>query len=648
MRLHPAIPYLLRVCLKLPQRAHTILVKEGWKSLLERTVAIFHMPHIDDRSYASWIWLYDRLTAELRQTIRNEITEWGENAPKITIIMPISDAGWRLLHTTIRSLQAQLYPRWELYLSAHVAPSAYVHRRLRELSRKEPRLRADFLQAPAVAADPLSLERGEFVAQIDAGDVVPEHALYWIAREILAQPKADLIFSDEDNIDHNKRRFAPWFKSDWNPALMLAQNAVGRLAVFRRSLLEQVGALRPPFHSAQEYELLLRFANLTSPDRIRHVSRILYHRSSRADAARFDWQVGCRAIVEHLATQGIPVTVRPKGNREFQVEYMIRTRQPRVSILLPTTANPSLLVPCLKSLLGRTTYREFEVLPLVAGRHEKRIQQSNVLTRLVGDARVRVLTYADQPFNYSSISNWGAKQAGGEVLCFLNDDTEVITADWLEQLVARVNLPRVAAVGVMLYYPDNTIQHAGVILGLGGVAGHAHFGMRRGSHGYFGRAYLEQDVSCVTAACMVMRSEVFSELGGFDEGLAVAGNDVDLCIRVRRAGWRILWTPMVEFFHHESASFGPHDRGKQYLHDRALMRRRWEPILDADPFYNRNLSLENQHELAFPPREGGDKFQRLTSFLREEWAHLAPYDRTQALPPEGRVRAAVSLVGPRQ
>jgi O-antigen biosynthesis protein len=263
MRLHPAIPYLLRVWSNLPQRAHTIWVEEGWKSLIERMVAIFHMPRGDDRSYASWIWRYDRLTAKTRQTIRNEITEWGKNAPKITIIMPISDTGWRLLHTTIRSLQAQLYLRWELCLSARVAPSAYVHRRLRKLSRKEPRLGVDFLEAPAVAADALPPERGEFVAQIDPGDVVPEHALYWIAREILAQPKADLIFSDEDNIDDNKRRFDPWFKSDWNPALMLAQNAVGRLAVFRRGLMEQVGALRPAFHIAQEYDLLLRFANLT-------------------------------------------------------------------------------------------------------------------------------------------------------------------------------------------------------------------------------------------------------------------------------------------------------------------------------------------------------------------------------------------------
>ena len=220
---------------------------------------------------------------------------------------------------------------------------------------------------------------------------------------------------------------------------------------------------------------------------------------------------------------------------------------------------------------------------------------------------MRIVEYPDRPFNFSLVNNLGAKQASGDILCFLNDDTEVIAADWLDQLVARVSLPQVAAAGPMLYYPDGTIQHAGVILGLGpsGIAGHACHREPRGSQGYFGRACLEQDVSCVTAACMVIRAEVFRTVGGFDEAMPLAYNDVDLCLRLRAAGWRIIWTPAAELVHHESASLGRHDTGEraeQYACDIALMRRRWQSILNTDPFYNHNLSLEHGYKLAFPPR----------------------------------------------
>ncbi len=229
------------------------------------------------------------------------------------------------------------------------------------------------------------------------------------------------------------------------------------------------------------------------------------------------------------------------------------------------------------------------------------------LNKVAKRPNVRTVEYSDRPFNYSWVNNLGAKQASGDILCFLNDDTEVIAADWLDQLVARVSLPQVAAAGPMLYYSDGTIQHAGVILGLGpsGIAGHACHREPRGSQGYFGRACLEQDVSCVTAACMAIRAEVFRTVGGFDEAMPLAYNDVDLCLRLRAAGWRIIWTPAAELVHHESASLGRHDAGEraeQYARDIALMRQRWQSTLNADPFYNRNLSLEHGYKLAFPPR----------------------------------------------
>ena len=216
-----------------------------------------------------------------------------------------------------------------------------------------------------------------------------------------------------------------------------------------------------------------------------------------------------------------------------------------------------------------------------------------------------MLTYNDRPFNYSWVNNWAARQAAGDLLCFLNDDTIVITPDWLERLVARTSQPDVAAAGPMLRYPDDTIQHAGVILGLGGIAGHACHGLPKGSTGYLQRAVLEQDVSCLTAACLVMRKNVFQEINGFDEALPVAYNDVDLCLRLRQAGWRLIWTPTVELYHSESASVGRHDapeRTSEFNAAVALMRKRWGNVLDSDPYYNPNLSLRTAYHLAFPPR----------------------------------------------
>ncbi|MBI3706006.1 MAG: glycosyltransferase, partial [Rhizobiales bacterium] len=270
-----------------------------------------------------------------------------------------------------------------------------------------------------------------------------------------------------------------------------------------------------------------------------------------------------------------------------------------------TTARPDIIQPCLKSLFERTSYDNWELILLV-NEHVRQIPERGILLSDLGkQPNVRIVEYPERPFNYSWVNNLGATQASGDILCFLNDDTEVITADWLEQLVARVALPQVGAAGPMLYYPDGTIQHAGVILGLGGIAGHACHRERRGSYGYFGRVCMEQDVSCVTAACMAIRADVFRTLGGFDEAMPLAYNDVDLCLRLRAAGWRIIWTPAAELVHRESASLGRHSEGaraEQFAHDVALMRQRWQPILNADPSYNRNLSLERSYRLAFPPR----------------------------------------------
>ena len=317
------------------------------------------------------------------------------------------------------------------------------------------------------------------------------------------------------------------------------------------------------------------------------------------------WHAGRRAIEEHLARRGLRATVGRASLEQYQVEYELPSPQPRVSVLIPTTGNPALLGPCLNSVLSRTTYDNFEVLLLVNEIHRHDAGRARLLRESAERPRVRVLFYPDRPFNYSWVNNWGVGEASGEVLCLLNDDTEVLTAAWLERLAARATLPGVGAVGAMMYYPNDTIQHAGVILGLSGIAGHAFHGEPRGIGGYFSRACLEQDLSCVTAGCLTIRREIFLGLGGFDERLAIAFNDVDFCIRLRATGLRIIWTPTVELYHCKSASVGsPYapERGDEFPRAVALMRKRWGPILESDPCYNPNLSLQKEFTLAFPPR----------------------------------------------
>ena len=592
-------------------RAFQVLRTEGLSVLIRRTRAVLR-ELVFPSSYRRWIVRHETPSPAARQRLRDDLAKLPRR-PVISLIMPVAGKDRQRLHTTIRSVQGQLYPNWELYLSADTSIPEEWRAELREIPRHDGRIRGLFLDNTKTWSTKLNnvllVAAGDFVAPIDPGDELAEEALYWVVKEIV-HSDAVLIFSDEDRISEDGNRFQPWFKPDWNPALMLSCNAFGRLGVYHRPLVAKVGGLRSGFEGSEEHDLVLRCAQLTDPERIRHVPRILYHRRiadpATSDGAKLEeLETRRRVIAEYLSSLGISASVAPGRAMGVQITYVTSSPPSRVSILIPTTARPGLLEPCLSSLLNHTSYGNFEALLLVNEADRILPERANVLQRFASDPRVRVLINPAASFNFSCVINHGARHASGDILCFLNDDTEGITGDWLDHLIARVSLPGVAVAGPMLYYPDDTIQHAGVILGLGGIAGHACHHEPRGIEGYWGRGCLEQDVSCVTAACMVIRKEVFHKLNGFDEAMPVAYNDVDLCIRVRKAGWRIIWTPMAELYHHESASLGQHDSGihaEQFSRDVRLMRQRWGPILDADPFYNRNLSLDRPYELAFPPR----------------------------------------------
>ncbi|WP_146604457.1 glycosyltransferase family 2 protein [Rhodoplanes roseus] len=613
----------MRVASRDLRRAIDLLTAEGGAKFARRVARRLYRLVVP-RSYAAWIRRYDRPVAPQRLGSDARCgAPPGGSPPTIDLLMPEAGdpAG---LAATATSLQRQTAPDWRLLIALgpatppaalRAASTVAEHDRRIRLVRTAPEPDSADADGFAAAANRLLAEAdGSFVALLGAGDALAPDAVAAMQRAV-ARPDTVLAFSDEDVLRRSRLpwrravRADPWFKPDFNPALMLGCDAVGRLAVLRRDRVVAVGGIRPGFCGAEEYDLVLRYTRGLPAAAIRHVPRILCHRPAevrhpggwrRVDGAA----AARRAAAEHLAAIGTVATLEPgpAGNR---VVLAAPRTAPRVSVLVATTGRPAVAARCFHTLLKGTDYQALEVLVLVSEAATADPERAAFLDGLAADARVRLVVGPDRPFNYSEVNNRGAAQATGDVLCLLNDDTEALRPDWLAGLAARVAQPGVAAAGAMLLYPDGTIQHAGVLLGLGGVAGHVGHREPRGSAGPFGRLALEQDVAAVTAACMAVRTEVFRAVGGLDEGLPLAYNDVDLCLRIRRAGWRIVWTPAAELVHHESASLGRHDTAHaiRFAEDVRLMRHRWGPDLDADPYYNANLSLDRAYALAFPPRQ---------------------------------------------
>ncbi len=569
------------------------------------------------RSYRRWVKLNDLLSTEDRRAILSEIGGWHK-CPLISIAIPVFNTPQRYLRTTLSSVVNQLYPNWELCLADDGSTAPHVAPVLREYADNDPRIRivsrtvnGGISAATNSAVDSVT---GEFIAFLDHDDVLPIHALYLVAREIVRDPDLDVIYSDEDKINRWGRRYDPHFKSDWNPDLFLAQNMIAHLGVYRTSLVRKVGGLRPEFDGSQDYDLALRIVEQTQPQYIRHIPHILYHWRAAAgstarvaDAKPYAVIASRRAVQDHLQRKGIRAEVDfAMGSPFLHVRYALDS-EPLVSIIVPTKDQQGLLSRCVDGILNRTNYHKLEVL-IVDNCSEESITRS-YLEKIAAHQQVRVLRY-QQRFNFSLINNWAAKQASGEILLFLNNDTDVIDPDWLRHMVANACRPEVGAVGAKLLYSNGRVQHGGVILGMGGVGRHFHLGRRRNDPGYFCRALLQQNLSAVTAACLTMRRKIFDEVGGFNgRDLRVAFNDVDLCLRVRQRGYLIVWTPLAELYHHESASRESDllpARHQEFLLEYEYMRSKWGRLLDRDPYFNANLSLRN-FSLSFASPSAIDK-----------------------------------------
>jgi GT2 family glycosyltransferase len=567
--------------------------------------------------YASWIRRYDTITDEDRHAIGEAIGQLVD-PPLISVVMPVYETPESYLRAAIDSVRTQLYPHWELCVADDASKSPHIGNVLEEYRAADTRIkvcyRSERGQISEAGNSALALAEGEFTAFLDHDHQLPEHALYMVAAALAETPELDLIFSDEDKIDATGNRYDPHFKSDWNPDLMLSQNMVSHLAVYRRSLVEAIGGFRAGYEGSQDYDLVLRAGARTRPERIHHIPHILYHgraasglTAARGEERTYSAENHRRVIADYLEENGIAASVivsaAPGCHR---VRYRLPDPAPLVSLIVPTTGKLDILRTCISGILERTDYEPLELI-IVPNNTGERQEVFHYLEELSRAPNVRIVPDGRSGFNFSRVANIGIAQASGELIGLINDDLEVIDPGWLGELVSHAVRPGIGAVGAMLYYPNGHIQHAGVTIGLGGVAGHAHLHRPRGDLGYFGRAAVLQNVSAVTAACLVMPKAVYCEVGPLDEEkLAVAYNDIDLCLRIREKGYRVVWTPHAELYHHESLTRGS-DLDPENLQRFNLeiyeMKRRWGATMRRDPYYNPNLSLNlPDFELAFPPR----------------------------------------------
>ena len=604
-----------------PDRDYAVVIEgqvpDGrWVRIHDRTLHTSSQPQAA-RDYAAWVEAFGRVTPEKSATLRTRLAALPvEKHPLLSVLMPVYNTPECWLRRAIDSVREQVYENWELCLADDASTEPYVRPLLERYAAADPRIhvvfRAENGHISHASNSALELARGEFVALLDHDDELAPDALAEVVLLLAARPDADIVYTDEDKIDEEGRRYTPYFKPDYLPDLLTGQNCLSHLSVYRTALVRAVGGFRPGYEGSQDWDLALRVVDRTTPDRVCHVPKVLYHwRAISGSTARevsekdYSLDAARRALHDHFARRGIEVEVRPVRGNHWQIVYPLPKKPPLVSIIIPTHNAAALLRTCVASIFARTDYAPYEIV--IVNNRSDDPETLALFDELREEPNVCVIDY-DAPFNFSALNNFAVRQARGDVLCLLNNDIEVITGRWLEEMVSHALRPEIGAVGAMLYYPNLTVQHAGAVLGLGGVANHAFLNHAHGTEGYMNRARLAQNYSAVTGACLAIRREVFEQAGGFNEtDLPIAFNDIDFCLRVRAAGYRNLWTPFAELIHHESASRGKEDTPeKQARFDRevAYMRRTWGPMLDHDPAYNLNLALNVEGwDLAWPPRE---------------------------------------------
>jgi O-antigen biosynthesis protein len=580
------------------------------KKLQGRYNKLAFMNPVNVYDYPTWIAFNEYGLEELNHQSR--VSDKFLQKPLISIIMPVFNTPVNYLRSAIESVLSQTYPNWELCIANGNPQADWVIEILNEYNKKDERIKIiQLLSNLGIAGnsnEAIELVNGEFIAFLDHDDCLAPFALFEIVTAVNQHSKVDIVYSDEDKLSSDgKRRFDPLFKPAYSHDFLLSCKYMPHFLVIRRDIGDRIGWLRDGFDGSQDYDLVLRASEISKL--IVHIPKVLYHwraipgsTSYSPQEKSYSVESGRKACQDHIDRLGLPgeVTLGSLPNT-YQVTYKIQGN-PKVSIIIPNRDHVEDLSKCITSIVGKSTYENIEIIVVENGsisdetfKYYDQLESKSDQEKLNLKIPIKVIDFAGE-FNYSAINNYAVECASSQVLLFLNNDTEVISSDWLERKLEHVQRSEVGAVGAKLYYPNYRIQHAGVILRNYG-AGHAYLNFHRKCPGSFGRLQLIQNFSAVTGACMMVRREVFDEVGGFDENFKLSYGDVDLCLKLRKLGYSIIWTPYAELYHHESKTRGYEnttEKKKRLDNEWKQICNKWNSeLMKGDFFYNPNLSEDN-------------------------------------------------------
>lgn len=548
--------------------------------------------------YHKWIYFNEPTEKQIEEQRKTKF----KLKPKISVIVPMYNTKVEYFNELVGCLIGQTYTNWELCLADG---SEKENKEILKICEKDDRIKYKFLNSndgiSANTNEALKLATGDYIALLDHDDLLPVFALYEIVNAINENPDVEFIYSDEDKCTTIKNRYDPHFKPDFAIDTLRSVNYICHFSVFKKSLMDKLGGFRSEFDGAQDYDIILRMSEET--DKIIHIPKVLYHwrvhpQSTAAvtagDAKPYAFEAGKRAIEAHLKRVGLDAKVEHGISLGIYRTIYNVVGNPKVSIVIPNMDHIEELKVCINSILEKTTYSNYEIV--VVENNSKKEETFEYYKQIEQNEKVKVVYYPEKQFNYSKIINFGVKNSDGEYIMQLNNDTELLTSNWLEELIGYAQRKDIGAVGVKLYYPDNTIQHNGVIIGIGGVGGHILKNLPKDERGYFARDSFVQNMSAVTAACIISRKEIYEEVGYMDESFEVAFNDLDFCLKIREKGYLIVIDPFVELIHYESKSRGYEDtpeKIKRFQGEIKRFQKKWKKILEeGDPYFNKNFRLD--------------------------------------------------------
>ncbi len=600
-------------------------IKKCIKTVIRRIIRfIKNEKELQYGDYGGWIKYNEPKDADLKIQMKRKF----DFEPKISVVVPMYNTKEKFFKELIKCMMDQTYSNWELCL-ADGSPKQ--NDNLKKYYEQDKRIKYKYLDGNLGIAGnsnaAIGMATGDYIALLDHDDVLADYALYEIVYNLNKFPNAEFLYSDEDKIDENGNRYDAYFKPDIAPDTLRCQNYICHFSVFKKELMEKLGGFRENYDGAQDYDIFLRMLEITDPKNISHVPKILYHwrvhnestAKLNSNAKNYAFEAGKKAIEDHIKRVGLEGTVS-KGCIDgiYRIDYKV-IGEPKVSIVIPNKDGKDILEVCINSIFEKSTYKNFEIV--ITENNSETNEIFDYYKTLLKNDKIKIVNYntgkrietedecsleytnknrreVKPGFNYSAIINFGVKNTTGEYVVQLNNDTELITPNWLELMLGFCQRKDVGAVGVKLYYQDETIQHAGIIVGIGGIAGNRFKSIPKSGHGYFAKESMIENLSAVTAACIMTPKSIYEEIGWMDEGLAVAFNDVDFCLKIREKGYLVVYNPFVEFWHYESKTRGQEDspaKIKRFQGEMSRFEQRWPEILDSgDPYYNINLSLDTE------------------------------------------------------